>query len=124
MNPKTRPLSVAILAWIYIAVGAIGAIGHASEFLARNAFQYDVIWIELTEFIAILCGVFILRGHNWARWIALAWIAFHVVITAFHPLPRFAIHCAFCAVIAWLLFRPAAERYFRRMGQNEIRAPS
>lgn len=113
MNPKTRPLSVTILAWIYIAIGVIGGISHGFEFLARNAFHSDVIWIELTEAIAILCGVFILRGQNWARWIALAWIAFHVVISAFHAFPELAIHCLFCAVIAWFLFRPAASRYFR-----------
>jgi hypothetical protein len=113
MNQKTRPLSLTILAWIYIVVGVIGAIYHGSDFLARNAFHSDIIWIELTECIAILCGVFILRGQNWARWVALAWIAFHVVISAFHALPEFAIHCLFCALIGWFLFRPAAGRYFR-----------
>ena len=113
MNPNSRPVSVTILAWLYIAVGAIGAIGHGSEFLARNAFHSDVIWIELTEFAAILSGLFILRGQNWARWAALAWIAFHVILSTFHAFPELAIHCLFCAVIAWLLFRPAAARYFR-----------
>ena len=37
--------------------------------------------------LAIVCGVFLLRGHNWARWLALAWIAFHVVLSAFHAIP-------------------------------------
>jgi hypothetical protein len=113
MSPKTRPLSVTVLAWIYIAVGVIGAISHGSEFLARNVFQYDVIWIELTECLAVLSGAFILRGQNWARWLALAWMAFHVIISAFDAFPKLAMHCAFCAVIAWLLFRPPAARYFR-----------
>ena len=113
MNSNSRPLSVTILAWIYIAVGVIGAIGHGSEFAAGRVFHSDVIWIELTEFAAILCGAFILKGQNWARWLALAWIAFHVILSAFHAFPEFAIHCAFCAVIAWFLFRPPAARYFR-----------
>jgi hypothetical protein len=56
------------------------------------------------------CGEF---GQNWARWLALAWIAFHVVLSALHPIPELIIHAVFCAVFAWLLFRPEAARYFR-----------
>lgn len=113
MNWSKRPLSVTIVACVYIAVGTIGFAYHFAEFLKRQSFQYDAFWIELTEFLAILCGAFMLRGHNWARWLALAWIAFHVVLSAFRAPPEFAIHCLFCAVIAWLLFRPEAARYFR-----------
>jgi hypothetical protein len=108
-----RPLSVTILGCLYLAVGIIGFVYHGKESLSRSAFQSDVIWIELTEFAAIVSGAFILRGHNWARWLAVAWIAFHVIISAFNALPEFAIHCLFCAVIAWILFRPAAGQYFR-----------
>ncbi len=54
-----------------------------------------------------------LRGHNWARWLALAWIAFHVVLSAFHALAELAVHSLFCAIMAYFLFRPAANGYFR-----------
>jgi hypothetical protein len=113
MNSNKRPLSVIILACLYIGVGTMGFAYHFREFEARDAFQYDAVWIELTEVLAIVCGAFMLRGHNWARWVALAWIAFHVILSAFHPFGELAIHCLFCAVIAWLLFRPDAARYFR-----------
>ena len=113
MNRNQRPLSVTILAWVYISVGVLGFIYHFLEFRSRNTFRYDVIEIELTELIAIISGVFMLRGYNWARWVALAWIAFHVVMSAFRTSRQFAIHALFCAVIAWLLFRPEAARYFR-----------
>lgn len=110
MNWNKPPVSVTILACVYIAVGATG---FAYHFTGLLALQYDGALIELIEFIAIVCGVFMLRGHNWARWLALAWIAFHVILSAFHAFPEFAIHCLFCAVIAWVLFRPEAARYFR-----------
>ena len=84
------------------------------EFQARDAFQYDIVWVELDRLIAIVCGVFLLRGHNWARWVALAWIAFHVVVSAFHTFPEFAIHCLFCAVIAWFLFSSRGCAVFSR----------
>ena len=54
-----------------------------------------------------------LRGCNWARWLALAWIAFHVVLSAFHSLPEFALHAVLCAVFAYFLLRPDAALYFR-----------
>ncbi len=113
MNLNKRPLSVTILGCIYIAVGTIGFVYHFTEFQARHSFQYDAVWVELTEVLAILCGGFILRGQNWARWLALAWMAFHVVLSFFDGFQKLAIHCLFCAVIAFFLFRPEAARYFR-----------
>lgn len=110
MNGDRRPISVTILACVYLAVGVVGFAAHFHELLAR---QPDAVSIELTELVAVLCGAFLLRGHNWARWVALAWIAFHVVLSAFHAIPEFVIHALFCAAIAWILFRPEAARYFR-----------
>ena len=110
MNGDRRPISVTILACVYLAVGVVGFAAHFHELLARYP---DAVWIELTELVAVLCGAFMLRGHNWARWVALAWIAFHVALSAFHALPELAIHALFCAAIAWILFRPEAARYFR-----------
>ena len=108
MNSSKRPVSILIIACVYLAVGSIGFAFHFREFL-----QPDGVWIELTEFLAILCGAFMLRGQNWARWLALAWIAFHAILSALHTFHEFAMHTLFFAVIAWLLFRPEARRYFR-----------
>jgi hypothetical protein len=110
MNANKRPISVTILACVYLAVGAIGFAYHFRELLSL---QQDIVWAEFTELLAIISGVFMLRGHNWARWLALAWIVFHVVLSAFHSSREFAIHGLFCAVIAWILFRAQAARYFR-----------
>jgi hypothetical protein len=104
---------VTILGCLYIVVGTVGFVYHFTEFRARGGFHYDSLSVELIEFLAIICGGFMLRGHNWARWAALAWIAFHVILSAFHAFGEFAIHSLFLAVIAWILFRPPAARYFR-----------
>ncbi len=82
MNSSTRPHSVTILACVYLAVGTIGFAYHFRELMAL---QHESVWVELTELLAIVSGAFMLRGHNWARWLA----------------------------IAWFLFRPDAARYFR-----------
>jgi hypothetical protein len=110
MSSNKRPISVTIVACLYLAVGAGGFVVHFRELLAHHP---DAVAIEVTELVAILCGVFLLLGHDWARWLAVAWIAFHVALSAFHSIAEFAIHAVFCALIAWILFRPEATRYFR-----------
>ena len=62
--------------------------------------------------MAILSGVYLLRGSRWARWAALAWIVLHVVISAFHAFPEFVMRLVCAAVIAFALFHPAANRWF------------
>jgi|ERR1700757_4237101 uncharacterized membrane protein HdeD (DUF308 family) len=106
MNSKC-PVSVLVIACLYIAVGAIGFVAHF-----HDLHQPDGKWIELTEFLALLAGLFMLRGHNWARWLAIAWMALHVAIS-YPAIPQLAIHSVFLATIAWLLFRPDARVWFR-----------
>jgi hypothetical protein len=108
-----RPLSITIVAAIYIAAGTVGLVYHLSELDRQHPFANDVPWVSLVRVLAIVAGIFMLRGANWARWLALAWIAFHVVVSAFHSLPELAMHSVICAVLAYFLFRPTAARYFR-----------
>ncbi|MDR5729188.1 MAG: hypothetical protein RB191_17360 [Terriglobia bacterium] len=110
MTANPRPISIIILACIYFAVGVMGFIYHFREIIAL---QSDSLSIALTEVLAIVCGVFMLRGQNWARWLALAWILFHVIISAFNSMHQFLMHSLICAVIAWVLLHPTAARYFR-----------
>lgn len=65
MTANARSISITILACVYIAVGIMGFAYHFREIVAL---QHDSLWIALTEVLAIVCGVFTLRGHNWARW--------------------------------------------------------
>lgn len=114
MASKPRPLAVTLIACLYIAVGAISLIGHFRQLVTR---QPDWGWILLTEALAIVIGIFLLRGQNWARWLALAWMAFHVALSAWPPfrLVPTAIHAGFFIVIALVLLHPSAGRYFRRI---------
>ena len=110
MNWNKPPVPVIVVACVYIAVGTMGFVYHFTELLPLH---YDGVLTELTEFVAILCGACMLRGYNWARWLAVAWIAFHVVLSAFHSVPEAAIHALLCAVITWSLFRAGSAGYFR-----------
>jgi hypothetical protein len=107
-----RPLPVSAVAWVYIAAGAIGFGYHFGD-LARNGFTWEAAGVELIRVLAVVCGVFLLRGHNWARWVAVGWMGFHAIVSIFHTWVELAMHCVFLAVIVWVLFRPEADRYFR-----------
>jgi len=108
-----RPLSVAIISCLFIVAGGVGFAYHLTEFKAGHPFQYDVVWVCLVRLLAILSGVFMLRGRSWARWLLLVWIAFHVILSATHALFEFIVHALLLAVVAYFLFRPQASAYFR-----------
>jgi len=102
---------VLIVVAIYLLVGVAGFVYHFNELTAGH---HDAIAIELTELTAVVAGVGLLMRKNWARWLALAWVVFHVVISLFHPLGELLIHAALCSLIAWLLFRPRTEQWFKQ----------
>ena len=105
-----RPIPIVIVAAIYLLVGVMGFVYHFQELTAGHR---DAIAIELTELLAVVAAAGLFRRQNWARWLALAWVVFHVVISLFHPLQELLIHLGLCVLISWLLFRPATSRWFR-----------
>ena len=111
MTETTRPpVPVIIVAVAYLAVGIIGFVAHFHDLLATPS---EGVWMELTELIAAITGVFLLRGRNWARWLAVAWIAFHVGLSAFGNIGEVVMHAVMAVLIVWLLFRGTSTRWFR-----------
>src|SRR5215469_5518259 len=108
MNTTRRPVSVWILSCLYIAAGTMG---FAYNFAGLLAHENDSVWVELTELLAIVSGTFMLWRQNWARWLALVWMAFHVAIS-FPVFRQMASHLAIFAGIAWVLFSPDTRSYF------------
>jgi hypothetical protein len=107
------PLPILIIAFAYIVMGAIGFLYHIAELNPGQPFQNDAVWVELVRLLAIVSGVFMLRGHDWARWLGLAWMGYHVVLSVFHTRPELVMHGLFFVVIASVLLRPAAAHYCR-----------
>ncbi len=90
-------------------MGLIGLLYHLTE-------RPPGRWIALISFIRILAivgGIFLIKGHNWARWLLLAWLALHVGISAFHSPSETAAHAVLFIVIAYFLFTPPASKYFQ-----------
>jgi hypothetical protein len=110
---KKRPISITILSWLYIVVGALSTAAHYAEFWTHRPVLNEVVWITVLGAAAIVAGVFMLRGKNWARLLALLWMATHVVISALHLMHGLLIHSVLLLLIAYLLFRREAREYFR-----------
>ena len=108
MNSGKRPIAVLLVSCLYIAVGTIGFVVNFPKLIAL---QPESIWIELTELLALIAGAFMFRARNWARWLALVWMAFHVAIS-FPVVRQIVTHSIIFALIAWALFRTEARRYF------------
>lgn len=108
MKAAKRPLSVVIVSCLYIAVGAIGFVVNFPKLIGL---QSDSAWVELTELLAVASGAFMLRRQNWARWLALTWMAFHVAVS-FPVFRQVAIHSLFLILVIWALFHYDARRYF------------
>jgi hypothetical protein len=87
-----RPLLVTVIGWLYLVTGAVGLAYHSTEHETVGLFQYEPVLVLFLRLLALVCGVFLLRGSNWARWLALAWMAYHVILSAFHPLFELAVH--------------------------------
>lgn len=113
---NARPLAVTVIGWLYVVVGASALVMHMHGFAVRDLSRFDVLGVGLVEVAAMVAGAFLLCGRNWARWLAVAWIAAHVVLSAFFAFSQFAFHCLIGAGIVYLLLRRDAAEYFAAAG--------
>jgi hypothetical protein len=103
---------------LFIATGVVGLARHFADFKATQPFEYDLVWIFIVELAAIVCGAFMLRGANWARWLASAWMAFYVILSFFDSLREVVVHGLLFAPIAYFLFRAEARAWFSPPGND------
>lgn len=108
-----RPWEVLILGPLLTIAGAVGIAYQASELDLHGPFVYDTLWVCLVNAVAIVSGIYMLLGRNWARWLALIWIGCHVVLSFFHSMGEVAAHTLLLLLFAWFLFRPKVTAYFR-----------
>lgn len=106
-----RPIYVTVLGYVLVAAGVVGIAYHFAEFKSTPPSEYLLVLV--VRLIAIVAGVFMLRGRDWARWLAIAWIGFHLGISIFHTKEGIAVHAVVLVAFSVLLFLPAANQYFR-----------
>jgi len=77
MPPKNnasarRPVTVTIVAIVFIAAGVVGLVYHTAELFGQGKLNYEEAWVLFLRALAIVIGLYLLRGANWARWLGLA----------------------------------------------------
>lgn len=106
----SRPFQVAVLGWLFIAVGIVSTAWH----LWKGTLDRWMVLIVLVGAIAVVAGVFLLRGARWARWLLLAWLAFHVGVSALNSLSAALPHVALLLIVGYVLLGPPTSEYFRQ----------
>ena len=113
-----RPASITIISWLFIVMGTIGLVASFMPYTHMSGSQafaeFKGHWyVHLSRFASIVAGVFMLYGCNWARWLLVAWLAFHVGISFLHSPLMVVFHAVIAAVILYFLFRKPASAFFR-----------
>lgn len=112
------PVAVISISVLFLVVGVVGFIHQVVEWVATGGFSTDRGLVLLIDSLAILGAIFLFRAANWARWLVVGWMAFHVVVSAFHPLRELIIHGLFLVALAYFLFRPPVSLYFRKRSSS------
>lgn len=105
-----RPLPVVIIGFIYILAGATGIVYHL---IGSWNFDLQYFLILCVRLIAIVGGIFILLRIGWARWLLIAWIAFHFILSFWHSMTEVIIHFLILVLTLTCLFNRNASKYFQ-----------
>ena len=116
---ERRPRPITIISWCFIIFGSIallyGLLPFGDITLAQRIAELKGHWmVHLSRILQIVAGVGLLLGRNWARWLLVVWIAFHVVISALHSMFQLALHVFIFTVILYFVFRRESSPYFGR----------
>ena len=105
---KKRPIPIIIVSILFILVGIVGFAFHVNELSDK---LYETIWVLFVEILAISCGILLLLKIAWARWLAIAWLLYHIIISAFNSRSEMIAHIVFLIVISILLFLHVSSTY-------------
>ncbi len=126
---KERPTSITVISWILIVSGGLALIMNivnlynpmaqemAQKLMAKSLIpvniQYIITYAGLL--ITLVCGIAMLKGKNWARLLYVGWsVAGFLIAMVASPLKAFLIPgIIFFSIIAFFLFRPKANEYFK-----------
>lgn len=117
-----RPTTITIIAWLFILVGAAGLLNDLWPLVADTTRQLAKLKADgladlgpawTSRLLAIVGGAGLLRGRNWARWLLVAWMVFHIGLSVLHSWPELLTHAVIFTPILYFLFLRSAEPFFR-----------
>ncbi len=99
---------------LFILVGVFSTAYHVLEFRAHPPTWLTAVGICAVGVLAVVAGLYLLQGQNWARWLALLWMAFHVAISVRDPVGKLVFHAALFVLFAYILLGREARAYFQQ----------
>jgi hypothetical protein len=115
-----RPIPVTIVGVLFILVGVGSTAVHMLEFRAHPPTWAMAVGVCAVGVLGVVAGLYLLQGQNWARWLALLWMAFHVALSLFHPLGELVFHGALFVFFAYILLGREAREYFHEGGAGAV----
>ena len=110
---RRPPPSLALIAALFLALACLDLYRGIAPLVQSGHLAGDDVIVLAIGVAAAIGGIFLLRGHEWARWLLAAWLALHVAISIPHPGLLLA-HVLIFGLIAFFLFRPQATSFLRR----------
>ncbi len=107
------PRAVVAIAGLYLLIGVVNCGFQLWPWITGAGLRADAGWVLAVDGLAFVLGVFLLLGHNWARWLAVIWIGGHVVAMALYNRGELIVHAVIFGLIAYALFRAESGRFFR-----------
>ncbi len=122
---QSRPTSLTVVCWILIVLSPFGILPfltgqihdpNVAELMSKSPMpipvQYVMAWLGVL--IATGSGIMMLYRQNWARLLYMGWSIFGIIIGLITSPFKIMLLPAilFYAIIAFFLFRPAANAYF------------
>ena len=95
---------------LFIVAGLVGLVYHG----VSEPFSRELVLILLVRITAIVGGALLILGYGWARWVLIAWMGFHVAISALNSVEQVVMHAVLLVVVAYFLTRAPASEYFRK----------
>jgi len=118
---EKRPRSIIVISLLFIVLGSLTLINAAWDLVntEQRLTNLQHHWmIYLSAVAAIVGGAFLLEGQKWARWLLVAWMAFHIVVGALHGIVPLLTHVVIFSVILFFLFRRPASAYLSSQPQK------
>ena len=91
----------------------MGSIYHLRDFSNPDIGLFEAVFILFLRVLAIVCGLLLLNKISWARWLAIVWLIYHVVISTFNSMSETVVHIIFLILVSVLLFLPVSTAFFR-----------
>jgi hypothetical protein len=125
-----RPISITIVSWFLILQGIIGIAGIllskkdqiTIDSIENTQIQFQTVYILIGMLTSILCGIFVLRRKNWARWLYTLWSGVGIFISptkigfSLMILPGFFKYL----IIVFFLFSHKSNKWF----SSELKGPA